>query len=197
MRLTTQETALYAEVLALPQYAEYSPGERYADMFAGLAPPPAAVLDAGCGTGKGLLALARRGYDMTGCDLTAAGLVDDAKAFVVHTGVALWGAIPQRRGEMWPRAPRRYDYVYCTDVLEHIPPTFTMLVVAQLLAVASRGVFLSIALTPDQMGVWVGQALHRTVRRYDEWLADLRELAPVRDARDLGTAATYFLEARP
>ncbi|MGE0363067.1 MAG: class I SAM-dependent methyltransferase [Vicinamibacterales bacterium] len=185
MQITTRETATYAEALALPQYADYSPGERYADVFASLAAPPATVLDAGCGTGKGMLALAARGFTVVGCDLTDVGLVPEARAFSVATGVSLWRPFAH---------PGSVEYVYCTDVLEHIPPTFTMLVVARLLEVARRGVFLSIALTPDAMGVWVGHPLHQTVRRYDEWLADLRELGTVRDARDLGSAGLYFLE---
>jgi len=195
MDLTTRETAVYAEALSLPQYAEYAPGERFAQVFAELAdPPPATVLDAGCGTGKGMLALAALGYDVVGCDLTDAGLVPEAQRFSVHAGVALWRPLPQLRGEMWPRASRRYDYVYCTDVLEHLPPPFTMLAVARLLEVAAKGVFLSIALVPDQMGVWVGRPLHLSVRSYLDWLTDLRELATVREARDLGTTGLYFLE---
>lgn len=187
MHLTHRETAVYEEALSLPHYGDYSPGEHYADLFATLARPLGRVIDAGCGTGKGMLALHARGFDVVGCDLTDAGLVPEVGVLglPVHTGVALWRPLPVRGA-----------YVYCTDVLEHIPPSLTMLVVARLLEAASVGVFLSISLVPDRMGVWVGQALHLSVRRYDEWLADLREIAHVLDARDLGTDATFYLEPR-
>lgn len=177
--VTARESEVYAEALSLPEYDAFAPGEHYAPIFASLAPPPASVLDAGAGSGKGMAALRALGYTVTGCDLPASEVPG------VLSGVCLWRPLPGR-----------YDYVYCTDVLEHIPPEFTMLCVARMLAVASRGVFLSIALVPDNFGAWLGHPLHLTVRRYDEWLADLRELAPVTEARDLGTTGLYFLESR-
>lgn len=195
--ITARETQTYTEALSLPSYGAYSPGEKYADLFASLATPGATVLDAGCGTGKGMIALRARGFEVTGCDLTDAGLVSDARDATVHVGVSLWRPLPLiPRSGAWRRHTVQYDYVYCTDVLEHIPPHFTMLVVARLLEAASKGVFLSISLVPDAMGVWVGHPLHLSVRRYDEWLADLKEVAAVTDARDLGTDATFFLEPK-
>jgi 2-polyprenyl-3-methyl-5-hydroxy-6-metoxy-1,4-benzoquinol methylase len=190
MSLTARETATYEDVLSLPAYAVHSPGEQYADMFASLATPGATVLDAGCGTGKGMVALRARGFDVDGCDLTDVGLVQEARGRQFVSGVCLWRPLGPQLGAV----RFRHDYVYCTDVLEHVPPTMTMLVVRNLLDAAERGVFLSISLVPDHMGVWVGKSLHQSVRRYDEWLADLRELARVTDARDLGGSATFFLE---
>jgi len=89
-----------------------------------------------------------------------------------------------------------YDWVYCTDVLEHLPPQFTMLAVDQMLRVATRGVFLTISTQPDQFGVWVGRSLHQTVQHYVWWRDSLRELGELVDARDLiGTA--LFVIRRP
>jgi SAM-dependent methyltransferase len=42
-----------------------------ADLIASLATPGASVLDAGCGTGRIAIELARRGFDVTGVDLDA------------------------------------------------------------------------------------------------------------------------------
>jgi len=193
--ITDRETQTYSEVLSLPMYAEYSPGQKYAELFASLAKPGSTVLDAGCGTGQGMIALAAHGFSVTGCDLTDAGLVPAARGFMsVHTGVSLWRPLPLLHLDgAWRKHARPYDYVYCTDVLEHIPAQFTMLVVQRLLDAALSGVFLSVCLRPDVKGVWIGKELHQSVRRYDEWMDDLRELADVTDARDYGSDATFML----
>jgi SAM-dependent methyltransferase len=184
MNLTSREESTYTDALSLPSYGDFSPGEVYAPVFASLADPRSTVLDAGAGTGAGMRALQALGYRVTGVDLP------DLQVPGVRAGVCLWRPLPP------PARGERYDYVYCTDVLEHIPPEFTMLCVARMMEVAERGLFLSIALVPDHFGSWVGHPLHLTVRRYDEWLDNLRELATVTDARDLGTTGLYFLEPR-
>ena len=42
-----------------------------ADFVEGLVSPPASILDAGCGTGRVAIELARRGFDVVGVDLDA------------------------------------------------------------------------------------------------------------------------------
>jgi hypothetical protein len=88
------------------------------------------------------------------------------------------------------------DWVYCCDVLEHVPPQFTMLAIDQMLRVARLGVFLSIALVPDQFGVWVGEALHQTVQPFVWWRDSLREVGEVVDARDLLIHGVYVVRPR-
>jgi len=50
-----------------------------AALVAALVPPPATVLDAGCGTGRVGVRLAELGYDLVGCDVDSA-MVDVARA---------------------------------------------------------------------------------------------------------------------
>ena len=52
-----------------------------AALVAALAPPPATVLDAGCGTGRVGVRLAELGYDVVGCDVDGA-MVDVARTEV-------------------------------------------------------------------------------------------------------------------
>ncbi|GAB3681996.1 class I SAM-dependent methyltransferase [Angustibacter aerolatus] len=47
-----------------------------ADALGALVPTPARVLDAGCGTGRVAVELARRGYDVTGLDVDASMLAE-------------------------------------------------------------------------------------------------------------------------
>jgi len=70
-----------------------------------------------------------------------------------------------------------------------------MLVVSRLLAVARRGVFLTISTQPDACGVWVGKPLHQTVESFVWWRDQLRTMGQLTDARDLLTAGAYLVRA--
>lgn len=137
-----------------------------------------------------MLALAARGFEVIGCDLTAEGLIAEAAHFP-YVDACLWHPLrPQlRRG--------RVDWVYCCDVLEHLPEQFTMLAVTEMLALATCGVFLTVSLGRDQAGDWVtGGPLHQTVQSFVWWRDSLRELAQVTDARDLIGAALFVVKPR-
>lgn len=185
--LIDQERATYEQMWQIPDYAVNAPGELLLPVFLDMAKTTmrGSVLDAGCGSGKGALALQQAGFDVTCCDLTPAGLVPEAQGFpFVET--ALWANLKRRIGFR--------DWVYCCDVLEHIPPVFTMLVVHRLLEVARRGVFLSIHLEPDHFGVWVGKPLHQTVQSFVAWRDQLAVLGTVVEARDLLNTGVYLVK---
>lgn len=185
LRQVERET--YEAIWALPAYAERSPGEQYLPLFLDMAHPDRrdSFLDAGCGAGKTALALVAQGYpDVRLCDLTDAGLSDEARTLPFDTA-CLWEPL------MW-----RVDWVICTDVLEHIPTPFTMLVVSRLLEVAKKGVFLSISLMPDQFGAWVGKPLHQTVQTFAQWRDQLAALGRVTACRDLLHCGVYLVESR-
>jgi len=187
MGLVAAERALYETVWStVHNYGDFAPGEQHVRLFRAMSgATEGTVLDAGCGSGKGALALAAAGFDVTCCDLTREGLVEDARA------------LPFRESCLWhlePRAVGLYDYVYCCDVLEHIPTEYTMLVIARLLGVARVGAFLSIALVPDAFGVWVGTPLHQTVRDFVWWRDRLADMGQLVEARDLGTTGVYWVQ---
>jgi 2-polyprenyl-3-methyl-5-hydroxy-6-metoxy-1,4-benzoquinol methylase len=144
------------------------------------------VLDAGTGSGKGAVALTSLGYNLTLCDLTRSGLVLDAQALPFFEA-ALWSDL-RGKGHF-------YDWVYCCDVLEHLPSHMLSLTVHRLLQVARKGVFISVALIPDNMGAWVGRPLHLTVQSYDWWRDFLKLFGRMMDARDLLTNGVYLVEA--
>jgi SAM-dependent methyltransferase len=192
MDLIRQERETYSQVWGIPNYGEHSPGEQFLPLFLDMAPgikTSHAVLDAGCGAGKGALALRRAGFkDVTLCDLTPDGLCDDVRDLRFYEA-CLWKPLQP------PFQRARYDWVYCCDVLEHLPPTFAMLAVHRLLEVAQRGVFLSICVTPDNFGVWVGKPLHQTVQSYVAWRDQLNALGHVVEARDLMHVGVYLVKA--
>jgi SAM-dependent methyltransferase len=189
--LIALERSKYADVwTSVSAYGERSPGEQMLPVFESMRRDgggPATVLDAGCGAGRGALALHRAGHTVTCCDTTDAGLAEAARIFPFVT-VNLWD-------DLRDRLPV-HDYVYCCDVLEHIPLPFTMLVVARLLEVARHGVFLSISTIPDQFGAWAGTSLHLSVQPFVEWRDQLNAVGRVVEARDLLIAGAYLVEHR-
>lgn len=193
--LITREREKYTDIWSsVSSYGDRSPGEQLVTIFDDMRGDsgPVTILDAGCGSGKGALALAARGHRVTLCDTTDAGLTDAAKA-LPFVQVNLWHDLSPLA---YLAGVDRFDYVYCCDVLEHIPTPFTMLVIARLLAVAERGAFLSISTVPDNFGAWVGGALHLTVQPFVMWRDQIATLGRVRAARDLLLNGVYLVEPR-
>jgi SAM-dependent methyltransferase len=190
-QILTAERELYDGVWSsLESYGDCAPGEFYAPLFLQhVNGRYGHVLDAGCGSGKGALALAKAGLRVTLCDLTDAGLVDEARALPFVTA-CLWHDLKRATPS------GSVDWVFCCDVLEHIPSQFTMLAIDQMLRIARQGVFLGIALVPDSFGAWVGRPLHQTVQPFQWWRDSLKELGDVVDARDLFQSAAYFVVPR-
>lgn len=190
MSLVQKERETYDAIWAFDAYAAHSPGEAYLPLFLDMTQDTmrTSVLDAGCGSGKGALALQAAGFDrVVLCDLTPAGLVPEVTA-LPFVEAPLWSDLKRQIGFV--------DWVYCTDVLEHIPPTFTMLVVSRLLEVARRGVFLSISLVPDSFGAWIGKPLHQSVQSFAQWRDQLDTVGRVVEARDLLHCGVYLVGPR-
>jgi SAM-dependent methyltransferase len=196
--LQTAETDLYAGVWqTLEHYGDVAPGEHYLPIFLdcvkgeqGFGFSRGHVLDAGTGSGKGALALRGAGFRVTLCDLTDTGLVEEARA-LPFTAACLWQDL---RG-LTPFGGA-FDWTYCCDVLEHVPPQLTMLACEQMLRVSRKGLFLGVSLVPDVNGVWVGRPLHQTVQSFCWWRDNLKELGTVVDARDLHGNATFYVRPR-
>jgi 2-polyprenyl-3-methyl-5-hydroxy-6-metoxy-1,4-benzoquinol methylase len=190
VNLIQQERETYESIWAMNAYREASsPGQMFVQMFTEMAKPRAgaSILDAGCGGGKGAIALAEQGFDVSMCDLTNAGLDAESMRFP-FVRVPLWDKLTPHVGFK--------DYAYCCDVLEHIPPQFTMLVVSRLLEVARKGVFLSISLMPDHYGVWVGRPLHLSVQTFPQWRDQLNTIGKVVECRDLLNTGVYFVKGQ-
>lgn len=191
------EREKYQDVWAsIDTYAEYAPGLTRAPMFLDMVGAArGTLLDAGTGSGRGALALKAAGFEVYLCDVTPAGIVPEAQA-LPYSDACLWRDLaPIARGVGHP-GRTRFDFVYCCDVLEHVPPQFTMLAIDQLLRVTKRGLFLSISLQPDNFGAWIGQPLHQTVNQYRWWRDSIRELGEIVEARDLLTDGVFFVRPR-
>lgn len=196
MSLLEHEREAYTHAFAVDRYSVYSPGEQYLPLFCEMAGIQShehhryTVLDAGTGSGKGALALKHAKFMVTACDFVD-GRVPEARDVHFKEITSLWDDLRSQLGYL---RGGRIDYVYCTDVLEHIPPEFTMLTVRRLLDVCTRGVFLTIALVPDAFGYQVGRPLHQCVMPYVWWRDHLNTVGRVKEARDLILNAAFLVE---
>lgn len=189
MTIQAQERTTYNAMWEVQAYQERSPGEIYLPLFLDMAQPTmrGSILDAGCGAGKGAIALKAAGFEVSMCDLTPVGLTEFAKQ-LPFVETSLWSNLRRQVGFK--------DYVYCCDVLEHIPPTFTMLVISRLLEVSRKATFLSISLMPDMFGAWVGKPLHQSIQSFTQWRDQLNEIGHVKECRDLLGCGVYLVEPR-
>lgn len=186
-----QERAKYAEIWGLEEYrAAHSPGLESVDQFMSVVKPRKgeSIMDFGCGAGVAMLEFEKHGLEAWGIDITDAALVPEVRVRLsgrfIEAPLWNWAVLPQQP---------RWDYGFCCDVLEHVPPEYTMLVVDRIMS-ACRGVsWLRIALRPDEFGKLIGQPLHLTVRPFDWWLIRLATIGKVMDARDLCGVGLYVV----
>ena len=139
-----------------------------ADLVQALLPPPARVLDAGCGTGRVAVELTRRGYDVVGVDCDAA-MLDTARrlapdghwlqrdlAALVPDDVALGGA---------------FDLVLAAgNVVPLLAPGTEAGVVARLAATLRPGGLLVAGFGLDPAHLPLDDA-PVTLEQYDAWCA--------------------------
>jgi hypothetical protein len=151
------EADKYKCMWARDEYRAFSPGEHAAKEFLGLVDLNGrSVIDFGCGTGRGSLALANAGAHVVAVDF-ADNCRDEAAQ-----------GIPFEQHDLTKPLHRVAEYGYCTDVMEHIPTEDVSLVISNIMRSAPT-VFFQISTVPDSMGSLIGRDLHLTVEPHDWW----------------------------
>jgi SAM-dependent methyltransferase len=183
------EREKYARMWAVDDYRTVSPGEQLVGPFLAItgAQPGSGIVDVGCGTGRAGLKFADLLMSWTGIDATYDALDPSVRERIGgdldFIEACLWGSWVEGVDDSFDNAA--FDYAYCCDVLEHIPPEFSMLVVARCLEAAPCA-FLHINFDPDFYGPKVlGKALHLSQFPFVWWRDRLAELGRLTDARDL------------
>lgn len=155
----------YLKLWQREDYRRMSPGEINAATFLeamridGVGP----VIDFGCGTGRGAMALAKAGLEVV--------LVDFVSYCRDHETIHL----PFLEWDLTQPCPLRAPYGYCCDVMEHIPPDSVDAVITNIMASAET-VFFQIATVPDAFGKMIGQTLHMTVQPAEWWASTCERL---------------------
>jgi len=160
MTRADQEKDKYRRMWNCWQYRLNSPGERLVGTFLKHAAweKGDSLIDVGCGTGRAAKALWEKGFRVTMLDIAP----NAPEMSLPFFEACLWDL---------PGTPY-YDWFYCTDVMEHIPPEHVDQSLYNLSEMADRG-FFQIALCQDGCGDLIGERLHLTVRPHLWWLSKL------------------------
>jgi len=160
------EVEKYRKMWEHDSYREVSPGELCAERFVKVVNPQPLyrIVDFGCGTGRGSLALRK----LTECeivlvDFTENSRDEEAKDFLFY------------QCDLTLYIPVKGDYGFCTDVMEHIEPEKVDSAIHRMMESCPL-VFFQISTVHDNMGALIGQPLHLTVRPADWWHQKFREL---------------------
>ena len=150
----------------VPGYRTNSPGERLVDTFLSLAQWDKGdwLIDCGSGTGRAAKKLSDAGLNVTMLDITPTATDPDVKLSFIEA--CLWDM---------PVLCPDWDWVYCCDVMEHLPTEHVDAVLDNLATMTGYGAFLQIALFDDFFGQMIGETLHLTVKPADWWRQKLAE----------------------
>lgn len=173
------EQEKYTAMWDLPQYREFSPGEQVAQTFIDIAKPDACVLDLGCGTGRGGLAISK---------VAPVVLLD----FTENSRDPEAMLLPFIRCDLTKNVPIKAKFGFCTDVLEHIPPEDVDAVLVNITG-AVKKLFLQISLVPDAMGALIGHDLHLSVHPFEWWMDSLSRFGKIEWAQDHGESALFYI----
>jgi SAM-dependent methyltransferase len=154
----------------VPGYRSHSPGEELVSVFLSKAPwaPGDTLVDAGCGPGRAGLRLKKAGLDVVWMDIAEESLDKEVRG----KGIFIQGCL-------WEMEPHHVDWVYCCDVLEHIPPEHVDAALDFLIGSSRKGTFMQIALWADGWGSKIGETLHLTVEPAEWWIEKITKRADI------------------
>jgi len=164
-----------------PLYRLYSPGQFcvscFFNVFSSDIKKGDHVIDFGCGTGRVALAFLEKGLDVTLMDFSP-NCLDDNIAQLVSEKLRFIEAC------LWelPKNMAKAEWIYCCDVLEHIPEEKIDIVLENMSRLNLKGGFFSICLKPDNFGpTSIKSPLHICIKNKNWWKSKIKVHWDIKD----------------
>lgn len=154
-----------------PSYRDCSPGEAFApfffDGFKGEIRAGQTIIDFGCGTARVAKEFIAKGLNVTLVDISPYCLDEEIRNLLPLFA----NQIHFQQGCLWslPKGIKSAYWMYCCDVLEHIPETYIETCLEQMAKRTRFGGYFSICLQEDLAGKKLGHPLHLTVKDKNWW----------------------------
>lgn len=165
----TKYERMWSEV---PSYRITSPGYLCAniffDHFKNRIKPSDSITDFGCGPGLTNLVFLDYQLRIELCDIAENCLEDKIEALTL----LMPDKVRFTRSCLWslPDSIKPTDWIYCTDVLEHIPPEKIDTCLKEMAKRTLKGGSLQIVTKDDNFGEAIGDTLHLTIKPKEWWL---------------------------
>ncbi|HEY2810446.1 MAG TPA: class I SAM-dependent methyltransferase [Rhabdochlamydiaceae bacterium] len=176
-----REKNKYEEMWRCPQYRCHSPGLQVAKDFLQFFDQHMhegeSLIDFGCGTGKAGAFFYTQGLRVRMVDIAsncldedvAAGLCPDRLSF---TSACLWDL---------PDTMEPADWIYCCDVLEHLPQKHVDSALSQMAKRTKKGGFLQIFLQKEPFGKLIDKRLHLTLQPQEWWISQISKYWEIKE----------------
>jgi SAM-dependent methyltransferase len=168
---------------AYPSFGQFSPGEQTVDAFIEQVKPSKddVIIDFGCGTGRASLKLHNYGYNVFLLDFT-----DNSRDSSCFT-------LPFIEWDISKPIPSKARYGFCSDVMEHMPPSLVDDVITNIMNSAEE-VFFRISTEPDAYGALISSELHLSIHPSAWWRATISKLATVVWQQDVDEGVLFHVK---
>ena len=194
--ISDRERDKYTRMWGVDDYRNLSPGLAYVELFVDISKcqPGETLIDLGCGEG------------VAGNELTNKYKLEVEYLDIVKDKDVLFSEVYREvieKGNFWECAlwdnswilPEKRKYGYCCDVLEHIPPEYTMLCIKNILD-GCEYAFLNICNIEDGFGPAIGEKLHLTVCEFLWWKERIEEFGEILECRDFIHTSIFYVKGK-